>query len=80
LPRWGKAPPTQAKKFLQGKSTTLAGHLHSKHHHQKKRTRQKQPRQGFHTLAGKKKIRSVGVLQGTPTGKKTKQNKTAQAG
>jgi len=74
LPRWGKAPPTQAKKILQGKSTTLAGCHHHSKHHQKKPNKTKTAQAGF-SHPSRQKNCPVGVLQGTPTGKKAKQNR-----
>jgi len=43
----------------------------------RKKTKQKQPRQGFHTLAGKKKSAQLGNYKAPQQAKKTQ---TAQAG
>jgi hypothetical protein len=78
-PRWGKAPPTQAKKILQGKSTTLAGCHHHSKHHQKKPNKTKTAQAGFSHPSRQKKSLSWGITR-HPNRQKTKQNKTAQAG
>jgi hypothetical protein len=56
----GKSTPHPGKKILQGKSTTLAGHLHSKHHHQNKNETKKKAQAGFLHPSRQKKFAQLG--------------------